>query len=1173
MRIKATEGSFQGRLIDWGNQIIREESLPFDKLEQLESVRTGRQRREPDVVLWVDRVAEDAFCEFELKQPSYSPVDDELVSAANAKADRIGAPYFVTWNVNDLILWDRKEVDRPLMDRRNFTMHVSNIREMDEIHNPATQDQVHASLRRLLRTLADLRSGKSSPEVVFRAMSPDERFIQIVHLYVRALSVHFHDAIRTRAAEDRQFRRDLARWFKAQGWNPDLTEEGYAKAARQSAHILLNRIIFYDALQTGYTEQLPELSLGRTLKGDQVRCALNGYFQKALRIDYQPVFESHLIDDLEFPEDVASQLRGFAVNIMRWELRDLRYDIIGRVFERLVPPEERKWLGQFFTRSDLVDLIVAFCVSAPDGPFLDPACGAGTFPVRLYSRLRYLDPSLGHRDILERLWGFDIAGFPAHLATINLYLREPRLTAFPRIVRQDFFGVFPDETEFRFPFDPKGGGMLLPCPMPKCRAVVGNPPYTRQEELEEVSSDVGSSGSYKEHMLDTLDRDFGRGQVHLSKRAGIYAHFFMHGTAFLRPGGRLGFVTSNSWLDVDYGADIQRFFLERFKIVAIIGSRCERWFEDAAVNTAITVLEECADSQARERNPVRFVSLKRPLAEIVPPAGDVSADRARWATLDKLVAHIESAPSDLEDGSLKLRVVTQGDLQTEGWDPEDGKYVGAKWGKYLRAPAVYFDVVRRSGTKMIPLKSVAQVRFGIKTGANGFFYAKDLTDSLSTADLRNHGVSPAITDRIRVIEAGDGSRHPIEAEFLVPAILRVGHIDKPLFSIDRLDKKLVMINRAREDLKRTRVLKYIRWGEEPHPHRDRREGRGGYHERESCASRDPWYALGQRTAAPILYPIAHKRRPVIGLNHARVQAADNFLEVVPSAGVDDMILAASLFSTFSQLQAEIEGRVNFGEGVLKTQAVDVRKFYVLDARAVDPTVLARLREAFLALADRPIELIWSEVHRADRQRLDDVMLEALGFDDAEERLRVRQAIYDALCALVSERMDKPKTVKPTRSSDARLDIPAMAESLVHDETAPAERRSFPSDFLPFGVPGDTNEYPEGPVSMPDESLLQFQAPILRVGDVEFRCHSLVHARYTAYALRCGHTQVFAPHSDELMQAAIRAYEAYCSEMTERVDALIAERTTTKSVAKAVRKEALRLLGVAVPATRPRTRRR
>ena len=50
---------------------------------------------------------------------------------------------------------------------------------------------------------------------------------------------------------------------------------------------------------------------------------------------------------------------------------------------------------------------------------------------------------------------------------------------------------------------------------------------------------------------------------------------------------------------------------------------------------------------------------------------------------------------------------------------------GSKWGgKYLRAPDVYWTIVEKCSERLVRLSDVAEVRFGIKTGANEFFYLR-----------------------------------------------------------------------------------------------------------------------------------------------------------------------------------------------------------------------------------------------------------------------------------------------------------------------------------------------------------------------------------------------------------------------------------------------------------------
>src|SRR5258705_2355402 len=105
-----------------------------------------------------------------------------------------------------------------------------------------------------------------------------------------------------------------------------------------------------------------------------------------------------------------------------------------------------------------------------------------------------------------------------------------------------------------------------------------------------------------------------------SRRSDIYVYFVAHSTRFLRPQGRLVFLTAGRWLDVGYGAALRAFLLRNFRIIAIIESGVESFFADASINTVITVLEREQNSAAQTENPVRFVRLNTPLREILMEA-------------------------------------------------------------------------------------------------------------------------------------------------------------------------------------------------------------------------------------------------------------------------------------------------------------------------------------------------------------------------------------------------------------------------------------------------------------------------------------------------------------------------------------------------------------------------
>src|SRR5262249_27618588 len=137
-------------------------------------------------------------------------------------------------------------------------------------------------------------------------------------------------------------------------------------------------------------------------------------------------------------------------------------------------------------------------------------------------------------------------------------------------------------------------------------------------------------------------------------------------------------------------------------------------------------------------------------------------------------------------------------------------YHAGKWGRYLRAPDFYFQVMRDFQTSFVKLGEIVSIRFGIKTGCDGFFMPHDLTTQVLTkyADAREfkkqYGVdrSSVETRKIKIIKAGDGSVHPIEAEFLAPELHSPMEIDRPLVEESLLRRVVLLVNKPRSELRR-----------------------------------------------------------------------------------------------------------------------------------------------------------------------------------------------------------------------------------------------------------------------------------------------------------------------------------------------------------------------------------
>ena len=57
----------------------------------------------------------------------------------------------------------------------------------------------------------------------------------------------------------------------------------------------------------------------------------------------------------------------------------------------------------------------------------------------------------------------------------------------------------------------------------------------------------------------------------------LYIYFYFHGLSLLNPKGTFCFITSNSWLDVGYGKDLQEFTLKHCHIKQIIDNEVRRF--------------------------------------------------------------------------------------------------------------------------------------------------------------------------------------------------------------------------------------------------------------------------------------------------------------------------------------------------------------------------------------------------------------------------------------------------------------------------------------------------------------------------------------------------------------------------------------------------------------------
>ena len=519
--------------------------------------------------------------------------------------------------------------------------------------------------------------------------------------------------------------------------------------------------------------------------------------------------------------------------------------------------------------------------------------------------------------------------------------------------------------------------------------VLGNPPYVRQEKIappllreEDFSPEQWrkKKAEYKEklqHSACEVWPRFFNGRKPDGK-SDLYLYFYLHGLALLNEQGSFCFITSNSWLDVGYGADLQEFLLKHSHVKLILDNEKKRSFAQADVNTVIVLLAPPDDStEWGLEKTARFVMFKKPFEEVaraeVFKAIETVTDRESTDTYratarpqrELLEEGLETETDETEETATRSRK-----RKTTGPLIKTARYIGNKWGgKYLRAPDIFFTILEKGKGKLVRLGDIAEVRRGFTTGANEFFY------------LEPTG-RPAAEGLIHV-RNGAGWEGEIEEEFLKPVIKSPRECRSIIIKPEDLRYKIFMCHRDKPDLKGTAALEYIHWGEAQ-----------GYHQRPSCRGRQRWWDLGKRRKAQINANYLVDEVMRFFCKEDGFYVSDNFQEVHADQSAF-WPLALSSNSSVLQLFANVTGRANFGGGLMKIQTYEVARLTI-----VDPCLLNV--DACKAALQKAGHL---ELQASDRRALDEVVFDVLGLTAGE-----REAVYEAVVTLVRARLEKARSV-------------------------------------------------------------------------------------------------------------------------------------------------------------------
>ncbi len=386
----------------------------------------------------------------------------------------------------------------------------------------------------------------------------------------------------------------------------------------------------------------------------------------------------------------------------------------------------------------------------------------------------------------------------------------------------------------------------------------------------------------------------------------------------------------------------------------------------------------------------RCVYLRRPIAAFFPSSkASRDLEQHRLRALDTFVAYLDASRQGKLNDEAAVRMIPQEFLRRH-----------TEWEDFLVPPDVLSSIISKTLPLVRPLRQLADVSGGLRTGANDVF-APD-TQQIASEDIENI-YWQRVTDDGNLVDN---------------LLLTAGDEIESMLGLPHADRRLLCLPKDRAQMHGSNVLTRIERAE-----------RDGVHLRASVRHPAHWWHIPPPEAPHLVVPKQQAQRWVVALNSVRAYAADAFVCITLKQPAMAERITLWMNSTIGLFLSE-----------LMRQDAHVQSITVRDAQefpiASDEILLRIDPQSFTGLARRRVttladefgalsyDSIRPETVLRDRRKLDAfIMTDLLGLSDEEQRWVYRFAyswwsrasnIRHTANALLFE-LERRLRIKPLRS--------------------------------------------------------------------------------------------------------------------------------------------------------------
>lgn len=530
------------------------------------TISTGHSSMFPDVLLYGDENQTQILQGWELKLPDTPITDTTFIEDAKRKARSLGLNSCFIWNFTAGVLYVKNDNDEfEIVRQWNETNHIQTREDVERYKH----EWLPIIEQILIEINGFLVTGAIRGTEIGEFLS-DTIISKIIERNKTLVSTELHNA----AVVDTRIEAFLSVW-----WNEVQIEYTYDEANMYDAYakaILLNwtnRIIFAHLIKSRHNAAMAVEELDFDSEIDDA----NDIFQDiTTACDFFNIFNA-IEHNSHIPSDTWHDLMDLNVFLKDNGLRQIEQTTLQNVLEKTVAVAKRELNGQFTTPSTLAELLVCITTLDWSGNSIDPCCGTGAIPKAILShkkdRLRNIE------EAVNTTWAEDKFSLPLQLATISMTNVDS--INIPNKVFQGNVFVLREGNAINITNPTNGETMTFH--IPKFDTVASNLPFI---PFEKISDD---DWRYIRTISSNVLSHTG---ITLSDRSDYYSYILFSLYENVARNGRLGIITSNSWLGTTAGKEFFRALGFFYKIEQIHITDTERWFNNAQVVTIVTILSK-----------------------------------------------------------------------------------------------------------------------------------------------------------------------------------------------------------------------------------------------------------------------------------------------------------------------------------------------------------------------------------------------------------------------------------------------------------------------------------------------------------------------------------------------------------------------------------------------------